>query len=319
MRRAPLLAVLVLVLCASAPAMASAQDTPEGAMEHFQRGLRLYDAGDHEAALAALRLSFASYPSPNSHLYIARALSALGRLAEAVDALEGTLAEARRRVATDPRFRETVLAAADELAALEARVGRLVLSGTLPPSATITLGERRLTVADLGRPIAIEPGRVIVSVEAEGHAPVERAVDVSAGTTSAIELHLEPATGAEPSPAGATEPESGADVVGALGWAALGTGIAAVVAGSVLAVLAQLQADELERACGRFGCPPGHEGEVAAGRAYEISSWSLLASGAALAASGVIALLVDGAQPARSATEASTSIRIGILGVEGTF
>jgi hypothetical protein len=310
MSRAPLIALL---LSLAVPSLASAQEPPPGAMEHFQRGLSLHDAGDHEAALEELRVSFEMYPSPNSHLYIARALSALGRLAEAVEALEATLSEARGRVAADTRFRETVLAAATELAALEPRVGRLVLRGELPASARIALGARELRPGDVGRSIPVAPGRVTITVEAAGHARLTREVDVGAGQTERIELRLEEESdapsgeGVAPARAAPTS-ESDGDVPQIIGGISIGIGLAAIVAGSVLGVLSREQFEQLEETCGRFGCPPGHEGEVELGRASEISGWTLIAGGGAIALGGLVALLVGVLDDGSRAADASVSI-----------
>ena len=93
---------------------------------------------------------------------------------------ERTQAVAEARAATEPRFKGTVDAADKELAALEARVGRLAISvPDAPPGLVVEVAGER--VGDLSQVIVVAPGHVVVVARAAGLPDVRQEIDIAAG------------------------------------------------------------------------------------------------------------------------------------------
>jgi len=265
------------VLFAASPAPALAQETEDAglAQRHFERGVELYDREDFEGALASFRSSAELVPSPNSSLYIARCHRGLQQLAAAVEVYEETLREIRVSGDTTGRYAQTAEAAQAEMETLERRVGRLVLTGELPGSASIEIRGRDIPVRWLGLPLPVEPGTILVRVTSPG-ANWEQSVRVRARQEVELRLEepseemVEPDTGIvtpdEPvddasggTPAWAIGGAIGSAAVGAIGWGlAIGFGLAA-----------DQRFADLDSQCMGGPCPPELSDTVDEGRTYQ--------------------------------------------------
>jgi tetratricopeptide (TPR) repeat protein len=89
------------------------------AREQYRLGLELYDDRQYEEALEKFRASFVIYPSPNSELYVARCLRAIGNTTEAIAAYERAMQIAGDRAVTELKYADTYRAARQELAVLK--------------------------------------------------------------------------------------------------------------------------------------------------------------------------------------------------------
>jgi tetratricopeptide (TPR) repeat protein len=108
---------LLLFLFAS-PAWAADPPPPE-AREQYRLGLEFYDERQYEEALKKFRASYEIFPSPNSELYVARCLRAMGRTEEAIAAYEHAVELGRARAESDPKYADTYRVARSELAVLK--------------------------------------------------------------------------------------------------------------------------------------------------------------------------------------------------------
>jgi tetratricopeptide (TPR) repeat protein len=113
--------VLAQIMALTAPSShaQAAEASLPNAREQYRRGLELYDERLYEQALEQFQASYASYPSPNSLLYVARCLRAAGRTAEAIEAYEQTVRLAGERAVTELKYEDTYRAARQELAILK--------------------------------------------------------------------------------------------------------------------------------------------------------------------------------------------------------
>jgi tetratricopeptide (TPR) repeat protein len=93
--------------------------TPPEAREQYRLGLELYDERDYEGALEKFQASYGIFPSPNSELYVARCLRAMGRTEEAIRAYERAVELGRARAEADPKYADTYRVAQSELAVLK--------------------------------------------------------------------------------------------------------------------------------------------------------------------------------------------------------
>lgn len=264
---------------------------PEGdaaiyAQRHFERGAELYRETRFEEALAAFRRSHGLFPSPNSMLFVGRSLRELGRNAEAVEAFEAAVLEARLRAVDEPRYRDTEAAAEAERDALSDQVGFVVLErGEGGLEGGVRVEGRAISPERFGLPIPVTPGEVAIAV---GDAAPQR-VQVSAGEELRVPLRAVSDRAAPPlavAPSGGTEGWLVAS--GVVGGVAL-VGVAFALA---LTVAADARFSDLQARCGGL-CPPAEAGAIAEGRDLELAG-ILTGVGAAVIGAGAVVLLIIG-------------------------
>ncbi len=300
--RRALFAALVTILAAFS---AMSQDSASFAQQRFARGLQLYEAHDYGPALAEFRASQALYASPNSRFYAGRCLRELGRLDEAVFEIEHAVAEANDRIAGDPRYTGTRDAARTELAALEARVGRLTLNVSgIPASATVRVGERSIPAAGVGLALPVIPGTVQVVIEAPGFLTIRREVVMVAGQSSTLDVTLEPtpvevasssvpdsspSPSPGPSPAPIVQPTSASPGPPlALAVTVLGVGVAGMGSFGIFGAMSLQRYSELSSTCGLMPCPQEQRARWEEGRNEQVIANVSLAV-------GIVGLAVGGA------------------------
>lgn len=264
---------------------------PEGdaaiyAQRHFERGAELYREARFEEALAAFRRSHGLFPSPNSMLFVGRSLRELGRNAEAVEAFEAAVLEARLRAVDEPRYRDTEAAAEAERDALSDQVGFVVLErGEGGLEGGVRVEGRAISPERFGLPIPVTPGEVAIAV---GDAAPQR-VQVSAGEELRVPLR---AVSDRAAPSLAVAPSGGGEgwlvASGVVGGVAL-VGVAFALA---LTVAADARFSDLQARCGGL-CPPAEAGAIAEGRDLELAG-ILTGVGAAVIGAGAVVLLIIG-------------------------
>jgi iron complex outermembrane receptor protein len=103
--------VLLVALCALAPALASANPRIE-AKRHFQRGMGLISRGEYDEGIRELRQAYSIKPHPNVLYNIARAYLDAGKVQEAIDSyrryLEFNPSDAAQVKATVARLEESI-------------------------------------------------------------------------------------------------------------------------------------------------------------------------------------------------------------------
>ena len=183
--------------------------------EAFKQGLELFQKKRFDEALPLFEEAVADSGSPNARIYVARCLRELGRLDAAYEEMRLTVRDATRKAETEPKYEPTRDSAASELALLEPRVGRLVVTVVERPEGTVVyVGGRELSVDQLGVPVAAMPGRVDVRAEALGFKPVERTADIEAGSPRTMTITFDealPVDGEQPAP-GDDVPTTGGEV-----------------------------------------------------------------------------------------------------------
>ncbi|RZO56917.1 MAG: hypothetical protein EVA89_23785 [Sandaracinaceae bacterium] len=264
---------------------------PEGdaaiyAQRHFERGAELYREARFEEALAAFRRSHGLFPSPNSMLFVGRSLRELGRNAEAVEAFEAAVLEARLRAVDEPRYRDTEAAAEAERDALSDQVGFVVLErGEGGLEGGVRVEGRAISPERFGLPIPVTPGEVAIAV---GDAAPQR-VQVSAGEELRVPLR---AVSDRAAPSLAVAPSGGGE-----GWlvasgVAGGVALVGVAFALALTVAADARFSDLQARCGGL-CPPDEAGAIAEGRDLELAG-ILTGVGAAVIGAGAVVLLIIG-------------------------
>jgi hypothetical protein len=281
------------------PVAATAQPKESGAaLENFKKAQERFDANDYSAALELSRAALEATGSPNARLYVARSLRELGRLAEAYAELERTLQDAREAAKKDPKYGATRDSAAAELALLDSRVGKVIVALVgAPPGASVELNGKPLDPSRYGRPIAVEPGDVVVEGKRQGASPVVKQVSVKTGETQRITLVFDETKGTETSPAPVPPPEPPHDeptkkTGGGLrtaGYVVAGVGVVGLGVFAVTGSMARSKYNQLEDECGSKRCTdPKYADTVDSGKqlttianvGLAVGSVGLLAGGA---------------------------------------
>jgi len=325
--------LVALSLAAAAPsALAAPDDAPAAidAQRAFDQGQAALDRKDYQSALDAFRDAYTASRSPNARLLIAHCLRELGRLADAYNELEATRAEASTLAESQPKYAKTRDSARDELAALEPKIGKIVVALSDPSGTNVRLNGALLGAERLGVPIAVMPGAAHVEVEFPGKPIVRREEKVPAGQTKTVFVSP-PGAGAEkgapiaPTPAKPGEPGKDEKKAGGglrvAGFVVAGVGVLGLGAAGVTGLLAKQKYDGLVDACGGVRCTdPAQADTIDAGKQLETISTATLIGGAAAAAIGTVMIVIGGPK-AKKLPEASVSFAPGsaMMRLGGSF
>ena len=153
------------------------------AADRFDRGLRLFDAGDTGGALAEFRRAYELVSNPLVLYNIGLVYAQMGRAVEATDALDRVLAApeglSAERLARARRTR-------DEQAA---RIGSIALTVSVD-GATVDLDGVEAGKTPLPAPLRVSGGPHIVGAAASGYAPLRKEVTVAGGQKQDVSLEL---------------------------------------------------------------------------------------------------------------------------------
>ncbi len=268
------------------PQSASAQAIALG-----EQGISLFEQGRWQEALQRFESAEAAYHSPVFVLFAARCLRNFGQLLEAATAFARVEREPLAPTAPVQWAKAQREARAEHAALARTIPSVVVLLENASPRAVVRVDARRI---EAGQRVELNPGVHRVSV-VDGASSDSRGVTLTAsGAVTRVTLHL-------PSVA---VPSRRALDAGApwLGWALLGTGAAASIAGVVLGGVtlsaASTARSELPELCQAMICPVSRRAQVEAvigpleDRAF--AAGALLIGGVATAAVGVLILALEG-------------------------
>jgi len=288
-RRVALLFVVLTLQVLASPGIARAQ-TPE---EAFTEGLTKFDEGDCEAALPLFQTAFEGTKSPNARLYVARCLAQLGRDVEAYREMSGTLALARDKAETEPKYAKTRDAAAAELAQLEPKVGKIIVAFDTPyEGAVILLDGEEVPEAQQGVPIPVRPGDLQITARAPGKEEHTETVAIDGGQTKAVAIVLEDAA-----PITDEEEDTGPGLgtLRIVGIAVAGLGVASMATFAATGSMASSKFSSVEDACGGQTCPDdSHNADIDAGKTLQTVANATLGIGIALMAGGAALIIFGG-------------------------
>jgi hypothetical protein len=169
---------------------AAAQSEHDAGKQHFRNGVKLYQDGNYSAALVEFEAAYRNKPSPAALQNVALAQKALFRYVAASDTLRRLLDTHAAEIGADDRR-----AVEEALAELAALLGSVVIR-VVPPNAHVTLDDRTLGAAELGRSLRLEVGEHTLVAEAAGYARVAQTVRISGGQTGVpVLLTLKPTSG----------------------------------------------------------------------------------------------------------------------------
>lgn len=299
---------LLAALCAltAAPALARAQSTAPPsltletrAQELYQQGRERFFAGDFEQARGLFQTSLDTVDSPNTRMYLGRALQRLSRNAEAYLMLDRAARDAAARVSTEPRYTPTRDAARAEAEALAPAVGWLLIEcPTAPEGLAVRVNGHAVQLAGIGVEMPLDPGEVLVEASARGYADVRASLSLDATAHERVTLRFEalprPDARASPEAPAVTERPTTTTVLiptprsvplRNFGIATIALGGSALVAAGALRLIAQSDFDALveQRTHNSFDSALADQGELA-----QTLSYVLLGVGAGASVAGAV-------------------------------
>jgi hypothetical protein len=331
---------VALLLLAAAPVLhardAAAQNvgTDSAAQQRYARGRELFFAKQYADALKEFRAANELLASPNTRLYIARCERELGHAAAAFVEYERAATEAADRARTDPRYTTTRDHARSESAALEPKLGRLVVKVPKAPEGTsVTVAGQAVPRAGWDLPTPIDPGEVEVVASAPGRLTLKKKLTASAGQTSELTITLEeapagaapavappvptaPTTAPPPSSEGTqvveppTEPKTTGGGARTVGFITLGVGVVGVAGFAIFGAMAKSRYDEVMTACGNRRCADSsNDAKIDDGAKKQVIANVSLTVGAVAAAIGLV-LITTGGPTAVDPPKNAASLRL---------
>jgi len=320
------IALTIGCLAASAPAWGQSASDKETARSLMDQGDDLRSKGDLKGALARFQAANEIMHVPTTALEVARTQVALGLLVEARDTLAQIMTSA-----PSPRepaqFREARTQAQTLDASLEPRVPTVTVTvsgakegapvslsvdGVAVPSAVIGL-PRRLNAGHhvMIATTSTQEGRAEVDVAEGDKKEVPIALATVAKPTPIVEKPIE-----EEKPPPPPEPHRSLVVPIVL----FSIGGASLVAGGITGAMELAQQSSLSTSCPNKVCPPSQYGALDSTNTLATISTVTLIAGGAFVAAGVITLLVmKPSAPTAAQAHVEPWIGLGSLGLRGTF
>lgn len=288
-------------------------------------------AKKYQTAEDRLRRADALVHAPTIVVDHARALVGLGRLLEARERYQLVIREGVDAKAP-PSWKQALIDAEKEDAALESRFAWLVIRVDGPSNPNVTVDGVPIPVNALGARRPMDPGLRAVRVTAPGYVSADQSVTLREGEERELAFVLKPPPSVDlsdgdssaPAPAVTSEnPKQRWPM-----WAAFGAGGVGLVVGSVTGALAISAHSDLESQCRGPGgtCQPASaeekrrmDGDVSRYRTLGVLSGVGFAVGIAGAATGVVLLLTGKQQSEVAALPVVPLVGPGTVGVEGRF
>lgn len=164
----------------------SAQDVRVLARQHFEEGVRRFDARDYESALIEFHEAYRLKPHPSVRVNIANCYERLGKPVEAVTHYEAYLEEAGSTLAVAERrqIKRTITR-------LQHSIGTLTLELS-PPGANVRIDGQPFIQNDRGS-ISLSQGGHILEVDAVGYASERRQIAIHGKERTVETIALAPA------------------------------------------------------------------------------------------------------------------------------
>ncbi len=186
----------------------------------------------------------------------------------------------------------------------------------LPSGARARAGEQTV---DVGGPQRVEPGRIVIEVEAEGFQQVTQSVDLLPGEDRVVSLVMLPQSPPAPTPAPVSTPlrSSGSEgVQTTLGYVGIGVGGVGLATGAVFGVLTLKSASAVREGCPTTTtCSPEGASAARAGSIFGTLSTAAVAIGAACLAGGITLLVLRSDKGRTMRAQAAD----GIINFSGEF
>jgi hypothetical protein len=314
-----------------APALSSAQQTAtdrETARTLMDKGDTALGRGDAAEALRSYEAAHAIMNVPTTGLAVAQAQVALGKLVEARDTALAVarLSRAPREAAAFAKARADAERLAEGLAP---RIPSLTVTieMTPPGDAQVRIDGDPLVKAGLGIPRKVNPGRHVVTAEAQGYREARAEVELAEGASESIVLRLErlerapaPTAAAPASPPrepDAPEPATTSPLV----YVGFGVGAVGIAVGSITGFMSLSKTSSVKSSCTDGVCPPAKEDDLSSAKTLANISNVGFAVGLVGIGLGVYGLMSSPSEKEPQARSARIEPVVGsrFIGARGTF
>jgi hypothetical protein len=280
-----------------------------------------YDQGAWAGALKLFESAEAKAHSPVLLLYAARCQRNLGDLVRAQELLQIIIDEKLPATAPPP-FRNAQQDAVGDAEALRARIPKIVIDRAQAPASWQVTVDGAIVDAES---ILVNPGKHLVTAREGAVEHFRQGVELAESESRTITVASTAKTGSQADEATPSEPGTqttdaaagdGSAAIAA-GAVLLAVGVAGLGVGVGLRVTALSKFSEVEDRCIGNSCLVSDAEEVDDAETLQTVSTILFAAGGAIAATGVILLIV---RPGASEEPAvSLDLRPGYFGVRGSF
>jgi hypothetical protein len=264
-----------------APTAGAAAAESNDVKAQFANAQRLFKANQFAEALPLFVQLAETTGSPNARLYAGHCLQQLGRNVDAYAAFTAVVREVNEH--PEPRYAPTKEAAIKQLAVLNVRLAKIVVSPTdIPIAARVTLDGTPLDQKDFGTSIVVEPGNHRVELSGTGAAPARRDVSIDGGELKTVTFSSKKVD--EALPAGAPtnqasapavpkdESSDGGRTMRTVGLVVGGTGVAGLAVFTVAGLMLKSSVKDLEAQCPNGCTDADHLGQVDRARTLQTTA-----------------------------------------------
>jgi hypothetical protein len=188
---------LLLALLASASAAAAGVSVLDAnrnelndAKVPYLDGVKYMNSKHYKEAVEKFRESYNIVASPNSRLMLGRALIKVNKPLDAYREFEETVAQATELAGKQAKYQKTADAARKELDDVKVELAFI----TVIPGTEVSIGGRKLSDADWGKPLAVMPGKVMVEITATDGRIRKKRLRLEPGITRVLTADLTAAT-----------------------------------------------------------------------------------------------------------------------------
>jgi hypothetical protein len=307
-----LIQIVALTACLFATPIARADGTPpDEALQHWERGLELYDEQDFPNALIEFRKAYSIAPSYKVLYNIGQVCFQLKDYGCALTSFQRYLKDGGNNIASDRRKEVE-----KDLEKLKTRVGSIEVV-TNVPGADVLVDEVLVGKAPLPASVIVTAGRRKITVTKDGVGTATRIVDVASTDSIRVEVNLETPKSAPPPPLPVMVMPSKWTT-----WSYVGLGAAGAlaVAGGVTGVLALRASSDLEEE--RFvGSAPSSSFDAKSDRVRNLGiATDVLFAGAAVTLGTTLVLtLARTPKPEPAPASISLGVTPGGMVLQGAF
>jgi hypothetical protein len=174
----------------------ASRDELNDAKGPYLEGVRAMNSKHYKEAVEKFQQSNDIVASPNSRLMLGRALMKVNRPMDAYKELEQTVAQATELAGRQPKYQKTADAARKELDDVRVELAFI----TVIPGTEVSIGGRKLSDVDWGKPMPVMPGRVLVEITATDGRIRRKRLRLEPGVNRVLTADLTPALAASDTP-----------------------------------------------------------------------------------------------------------------------
>jgi hypothetical protein len=338
---------LLLAILASASAAAAGVSVLDAnrnelndAKVPYLDGVKYMNSKHYKEAVDKFRESYNIVASPNSRLMLGRALVKVNKPLEAYREFEETVAQATELAAKQAKYQKTADAARKELDDVKVELAFI----TVIPGTEVSIGGRKLSDADWGKPLAVMPGKVMVEITATDGRIRKKRLRLEPGITRVLTADLTAASNysqaeakddsdkeekeqkSEESSSSSSSSSSGGLNRRTAAYVSGGIGIAGLAGGIGMLIAANSIYGDTKAKCNKGGA--NYCSRVAVDNAeskgqYEGFGYAALGVGIVGLAAGAYLYFTDSSssESAAAPSKPKTSLQVGLgsLGLQRTF